>query len=84
MYATLSKGENEWLTHMSRWGSDGYPVRKTGSRWVFERFYGVGGTPVVYKTKKAATAACEAFYEILRDKAAGRLEPSQDALGVAA
>ncbi len=84
MYETLSQGENEWLRHMNMFGSDGYPVRKTGSRWMFERAFGVGGTPIVYKTKRAAIAACEAFYAILRDKAAGRLEPSADAIGLAA
>jgi hypothetical protein len=84
MYATLNKGENEWLTHMSPWGSDGYPIRKLGRGWTYERFYGVGGAPIVFKTKREATAACELFYEILRDKAAGRMEPSWDAIGQAA
>jgi len=81
MYATLSKGENEWLTHMSMFGADGYPIRKIGSHWTYERAFGVGGTPTTYKTKKAAVAACELFYDILRDKAAGRMEPSSDAIG---
>ena len=84
MYATLSKGENEWLTHMSRWGSDGYPICKRGRGWVFERAYGVGGAPTVFKTKRAAVTQCELFYDILRDKAAGRMEPSTDAIGLAA
>lgn len=81
MHTTLSAGENSWLTHINMWGSNGYPVRKLGTRWTFDRAFGVGGTPVVYPTKKAAVAACEAFYAILRDKSAGRLPPSSDAIG---
>lgn len=74
----LNDGENHWLQHMTMWGSNGYPVRKVGSRWYFERFYGVGGAPVADRTKKVATVRCEAFYSILRDKKAGRLPPSPD------
>lgn len=56
-YDTLTQGGNEWLSHVGRWGSAGYPVRKRGSRWAFERMFGVGGTPTTYRTKGAAEAA---------------------------
>lgn len=78
----LTEGENLFIQHMTRYGTDGYPVYRMGSRaaqrrkWQFQRAYGVGGTPVVYPTKELAIAAVDAYLDILRDKIAGRLEPS--------
>ena len=69
----LTEEQNAWLAHMRMWGSNGYPVRKRGSRWVFDRAFGVGGSPSTYRTKREATAACELFYSLLRDYAAGRV-----------
>lgn len=72
--ANLTQGQAEWLTHMQRWGSDGYPIRKRGSRWFFYEAFGVGGTQAIaYKTKAEAVAACEAYKETLLDYVAGRL-----------
>jgi hypothetical protein len=73
---TLTEGENAFLRHMSRYGASGYPVTKLGRKWSFDKAFGVGGTPVAYKTKAAAFQAVEAFMRILLDKAAGRLPPS--------
>lgn len=62
----LSANENDILKHIGRWGSDGYPIQKTGTgRWIWHEFYGVKGSPIVYRTKKAAWAAFEAYYDIL-------------------
>lgn len=72
----LTENEASFMQHMSMFGSDGYPVRKLGRKWEFQRAFGVGGTPVLYKTKKDAFKAVEAFMDILRDKIAGRLKPS--------
>lgn len=72
----LTVGENEFLKHMQRWGSDGYPVGKLGRKWQFSSAFGVGGTPVLYPTKKLASGAVEAYINILLDKVAGRLDPS--------
>lgn len=69
----LTEGENEFLRHMTRWGSDGYPVRKVGRHWLWYEVFGVKGAPTCYATKKAACAAVEAYLGILRDKTAGRL-----------
>lgn len=69
------QAERDFQRHMSRWGSDGYPVRKVGrgSRWIWDDCWGVKGPPVVYRTKRAAFEAVEAYLGILCDKAAGRL-----------
>jgi hypothetical protein len=72
----LTEGEHNILRHISRWGSDAYPIRKvTGRtlRWVWDEMYGVKGPPVVYKTKQEAVEAFEGYLEILRAKLAGRL-----------
>jgi hypothetical protein len=74
--SNLTEGENQFFRHMCMWGSDGYPVRKLGRKWQFERAYGVGGTPVLYPTKTKAVVAVEAYLGILRDRMAGRLDPS--------
>lgn len=74
----LTEGENQFLQHMQRWGSRGYPVRKLGRKWQFERAFGVGGTPILYPTKTLAVKAVEAYVDILLDKVAGRLDPSPD------
>lgn len=71
----LSEDERALLTHLSRFGSDGYPVVKLISRrgWVWEDWRSVRGAPTVYKTKREAVAAFERFYAVLRDAAAGRI-----------
>ena len=69
----LTQAESDFMTHMGRWGSDGYPVRKVGRNWHWIEFWGVKGAPTVYKTKRDAVKAIEAYLDILRDKSAGRL-----------
>lgn len=70
---TRSENETRFHNHMGRWGSDGYPIRKVRSGWVWDEFCGVKGAPTVYKTKRAASSAIETFLDILCDKSAGRL-----------
>lgn len=70
----ISENEKELLAHISMWGSDGYPIQKVGNgKWIWNEFFGVRGAPTVYKTKKAAVKAFEAFLDILRDAIAGRI-----------
>jgi hypothetical protein len=70
----LSEGEVSILTHISRWGSDGYPVHKLRSgKWILTDMFGVKMAPVVFKTKREAVASFEAFMGVLRDAKAGRI-----------
>ena len=79
MYKTLNQAENDFLRHITMWGSAAYPTQKVGNgKWIWREFWGVKGAPTVYKTKKACVEAIERYMDILRDKAAGRLPPSQD------
>lgn len=73
MYANLSEDENALLAHISMWGSDGYPVRKRGRGWVWGEWRSIQGPRYTYKTKREAVAAFEAYYDILLDRAAGRI-----------
>lgn len=67
-----SDAERDFHRHISMFGSAGYPVQKMGRRWVWTDFWGVKGSPIVYKTKRDAVAAIERFVLVLNDKAAGR------------
>ena len=67
MTRVLLSNERELMAHITMWGSAAYPVRKLGRGWVVAKFFGVNGPPVVYRTKRAATAAFEAYLGILRD-----------------
>ena len=69
----LSDAENDFLAHMQRWGSDGYPIAKAGRKWFWAPAFGILGSPIAYPTKTAAVAAVEAYLDILVDKLAGRL-----------
>lgn len=72
-YAALTEAENAFLRHWMRWGSAGYPIQKVGTRhWIWVEAFGIKGAPTVYKTKKAAGEAIEAYVSALRDRAAGR------------
>jgi hypothetical protein len=70
----LTEGENQLLQHISRWGSDGYPVHKLGRKWTVDSMFGAGGFPTTFKTKREAVARFEAYYTLLVDRSAGRLE----------
>ncbi len=65
----LSDDERALVTHVSRFGSDGYPVRKlTKSRcWVWGDFRSVKGPPTTFKTKREAVASFEAFLDVLHE-----------------
>ena len=69
----LSEDENALLQHVSMWGSEGYPVEKRGSRWVWQDWRSVKGSPKAYKTKREATAAFEAWHSLALDRIAGRI-----------
>lgn len=54
----LTEDERALMQHVSRWGSDGYPVQKCGSRhWSWGEFLSVKGPPVVFKTSAYAVAS---------------------------
>jgi hypothetical protein len=69
----LTEGEEGWLRHMMRWGSQGYPVAKMGGKWWVNPAFGVGGCPSPFKTKTAAHAFCDRYSQLLLDKKAGRI-----------
>jgi hypothetical protein len=70
----ITANEKELIDHISRWGSDGYPIQKCkGGKWIWFEFFGVKGAPTVYKTKREAVAAFEDFHQILLDAYAGRI-----------
>ncbi|MFL5909461.1 MAG: hypothetical protein ACJ768_02665 [Gaiellaceae bacterium] len=60
----LTEDEQSLVTHISMWGSDGYPVRKLGRGWWWE-YRETVKAPQIYKTKRAAVAAFETFLEVL-------------------
>jgi hypothetical protein len=69
----LTEGEERFLNHNSRWGSDGWPIRKVGRSWHWEDSFGYRGAPVSYKTKREAGEAVERYIDLLLDKKAGRI-----------
>ncbi len=69
----LTEDERALLTHLSRFGSDGYPVRKLGREWTWGPWRSVSGPPTLFKTKREAVASFERFYDILVDASAGRI-----------
>ena len=66
MTRTLTADERTLMTHVSRFGSDGYPVRKLrAGRWIVDAFLTVKGPPTVFRTKREAVAAFERFFDVL-------------------
>jgi len=63
----VTENERRLVSHVMMWGSDSYPVRKVGSRWIVDEFFGCKGAPTTFKTKREATASFEAFLDILID-----------------
>ena len=63
----LTADERQLMTHMSMWGSDGYPVRKLGRKWVWGPFLSVNGPPTMFGTKREAVASFERFMDVLRE-----------------
>ena len=71
-YDVLNDSECAFLNHMSRWGSDGYPVVKASRKWFWVEAFGVKGSPVAYRTKREAFAAVEAYLETIRQRISER------------
>lgn len=69
----LTEDEHALVNHVTRWGSDGYPVQRVGSRWSWGPWRGIEGPPVLFRRKRDAVASFEAYVDILLDKLAGRL-----------
>lgn len=69
----LTADERDLLTHVSRFGSEGYPVSKVGSRHWSWTWRGKCGPPTVFRTKREAVASFERFLDVLRDAKAGRI-----------
>jgi hypothetical protein len=60
----LSEDERGLMTHISRWGSEGYPVRKVGSKhWAWGPFRSINGAPVCFPTKKQAVESFEKYMD---------------------
>jgi hypothetical protein len=68
----LDENERQFLGRWVMWGSAMYPIQKVKGGWLWVESCGIKGAPKVYKTKKAAAAAIEAYVGVLRDKSAGR------------
>lgn len=68
----MNANERELFNHVLRWGSDGYPIIKRGSRWYWHEARGVLGSPVAYRTKREATAAFETWLELMLVRARGQ------------
>lgn len=61
----LLEDERALMTHVTMFGSDGYPVARVGSRhwsWSFRSL----SSPRVFPTKREATASLEAYLDVLR------------------
>jgi hypothetical protein len=72
--AGLTVAESDFLGHVTRFGSDGYPVHKCrNGRWIWADFWGVKGAPTTYRTKRDCVQAIERYIDVLLDKHAGRL-----------
>lgn len=61
----LTEDERALLTHVSMWGSTGYPVKKMAGRWTWT--YRSLSAPQMYKTKREATERFETYMGVLRD-----------------
>lgn len=59
----VTDDERRLLTHVSLFGSDGYPIRKLGRKWAIE--HAAVRFPVLFATKREAVAAFEGFLDIL-------------------
>lgn len=69
----ITEDEKALLVHISRWGSDGYPVRKVGKVWSWGDWRLIKGSPVVFRTKRDAVKSFETYLGILADAVAGRI-----------
>jgi hypothetical protein len=69
-FQPLNSNERELLAHVGMFGSAAYPVRKLGRGWEVFTFFRVGGSPIVYRTKRKAFEAFELTLSLLRARAA--------------
>lgn len=69
----LTEDEAFILTHVQRWGSEGYPIHRVGHGWTWGPIAGVRGLPYTVQTKREAVRLFELYLDILRDKLAGRI-----------
>lgn len=60
----LTEAERDALRHDSRFGSDGYPVRKLGRGYVYE--HAAASSPSICKTKREAIIGWEIKLAIYR------------------
>lgn len=67
----LTHDERALLTHVTMWGSTGYPLQKikNGRRWTW--CYRSLSAPQLYKSRRECLAAFEQYLGVLRDCAAG-------------
>lgn len=72
-HPNLTEDECSLLTHVTMWGSDGYPIRKVGRQWTWGPYRSIQGPPVLFKTKREAVESFELYESILLDKKAGRI-----------
>lgn len=61
----ITEDERRLLNHVMMFGSDGYPITKVGRKWMVE--HAAVRFPVLFKTKREATAAFEGFLDVLID-----------------
>lgn len=64
----LTDDEAALLYTVQMWGSDSYPIQKQGRAWIWRDWRGVKGTPVVYRTKRAAVAAFQGWIELALER----------------
>ena len=69
---SLTDDERALLMHVTRWGSDGYPIQKLKRGWTWS-YRSIQGPPVVFRTRREAVASFEAFENVLIDAKAGRI-----------
>jgi len=60
----ITPDERDLVRHVIRWGSDGYPVKKSGKKWWYE-YRDVIKSGELFKTRREAVAAFEAYIDIL-------------------
>lgn len=66
--APLTDDEAALVYHVQRFGSAGYPVERRGRGWVVRDWRSVKGAPKVYRTKREAVGAFEAWFGLALDR----------------
>ena len=64
----LTDDEAALLYHVACWGSDGYPIERSGRGWVVRAWRSVKGSPIVYRTKSAAVDHFEAWLDLALER----------------